>query len=127
MTSKDFAIGLSENLYDGESVNDLVAMIDIFTIQRGIKHNTEPTTGDYLYSATVLCVILTPCKPPEYKEAAQELRRVFAGISSNEDMQNQFANIISKDALNLTTIDELTKVNFYQLFNIDLGHFGYME
>jgi hypothetical protein len=127
MTSREFAKGLEDNLYDGESIDDLVAMIDIFTIQRGIRHKTEPKTGDYLFSATILCVILTPCKPPEYRSSAQLMRQAFHGIHLNKEKQEFYAKAITPKALDLATVGQLAQIDFIELFNIELSGFGYME
>lgn len=127
MTSRDFAKGLEDNLYPGESIDDLVTLIDIFTVQRGLKHNTEPNTGDFLFSAVILCVLLTPCKPPGYRRSAVLLRKAFAGIANSAKKQDQFRYVISEDALELQTIEQLADIEFNQMFQLRPGNYAYTE
>ncbi|KKO44722.1 hypothetical protein WG68_14355 [Arsukibacterium ikkense] len=125
MTSRDFAKGLEDHLYLGESIDDLVTLIDIFTVQRGIQHNTKPNTGDFLFSAAILCVILTPCKPPGYRKSAVALRKAFAGIANSRIKQEQFRNAISEEALDLQTIAQLVTTEFNQMFHLRPGNYIY--
>ena len=120
MSSLDRASSFIENLNPDELEEDLAMMIDILTIQRGVKHNISPDDKDYEISAAILCAALQPLKPPGYRKQAKFARTIFRGIAENRHKQALFKACINDAALELTNPAALRTANYTSLIKIPM-------
>jgi hypothetical protein len=114
MKGIDFAHEIQHAISPEEQVEDVAFMID--SIAEGRKRGVGAMEANYFFGATVICVLLDPLKPDDYKAQAQQMRRQFKGIKDDLNLQIAFRDSLSQKLLSISTIEEALQENFEELF-----------
>jgi len=96
MPSDRIAGQIKESLASGEKFDDFAYLFDTLMLLRRPYQQDEKTSETV--GGRILCLFV-PDKPKKYVNAMQEFRLRFAGVSTNSELQAEFANSVRHAAL----------------------------
>ena len=98
MPSERFANDIRRSLAKGESFEDFAYLFDaLILLRRSYSPNLRLSES---IAGRLLCVIF-PDKPDKYVSAMRGFRLGFSGVSNNRELQAEFSNCVSREAVTL--------------------------
>jgi len=89
-----------------ESIEDIVTMYNIILNARG-KDFKSASEFDEMLALTILCRIPFPGKRPRFKKAVSKIKNAYRGISQDEQLQENFRNIIGGTVIKAQSFQEI--------------------
>jgi len=114
MRGSDFNREIASSVDSDELVEDVAVMIDIVASRRAEGRMLEE--GDYFFAASVICILLEPIKPDEYKKEISKMRHAFKDIANDKEKQDWFRYSLTNRLLQLDRIEEAVQQPVAELF-----------
>lgn len=99
-----------------EYSEDIVTMIDILANERAEITHAPVSDDDFDFAAGIICVLLDPIKPDEYKGKIQAIRLSLRGISESRRLQVTFRNLLTHNLLTSPDAVEAIQSGYDALF-----------